>query len=53
MHKSIKGLENIDKVIDLGPEAGEAGGYVVAEGEPSSICKVEESHTGRFLKAVL
>jgi excinuclease ABC subunit A len=41
-----------DWIIDLGPEAGEAGGYIIAEGEPEIICKTEASHTGRFLKAV-
>jgi len=38
-----------DWVIDLGPEAGESGGCIVAEGTPEHIAKCKESHTGRFL----
>jgi excinuclease ABC subunit A len=38
-----------DWVIDLGPEAGEAGGFVVAEGTPEQVAKVAGSHTGEFL----
>jgi excinuclease ABC subunit A len=40
-----------DHVIDLGPEAGEKGGEVVAVGTPEEIAKNEKSHTGRFLKS--
>ncbi|MGH2606516.1 MAG: excinuclease ABC subunit UvrA, partial [Anaerolineales bacterium] len=39
-----------DWVIDLGPEGGEAGGRLVAEGTPEKICRVRESYTGKFLK---
>jgi excinuclease ABC subunit A len=42
-----------DWVIDLGPEAGENGGYVVAEGQPEDIVKAKGSHTGKFLKRCL
>ena len=38
-----------DWVIDLGPEAGDAGGYIVAEGSPEAVAKVAASHTGRYL----
>ncbi len=38
-----------DWVIDMGPEGGEAGGRIVAEGTPEAIEKVKTSHTGRFL----
>jgi len=38
-----------DWVIDLGPEGGEAGGRIVAEGTPETIAAVPESHTGRYL----
>jgi excinuclease ABC subunit A len=38
-----------DWIIDLGPEAGENGGYIVAEGTPEQIAKCKESHTGKFL----
>ena len=42
-----------DYLIDLGPEAGDQGGLVVAKGTPEEVAKVEASHTGRFLKEVL
>jgi excinuclease ABC subunit A len=42
-----------DHVIDLGPEAGEAGGELIAQGTPEEIVKVKESHTGRYLKKLL
>ncbi len=42
-----------DWVIDLGPEGGEAGGRIVAEGTPEEVCRVPGSHTGLFLKGVL
>ena len=42
-----------DHVIDLGPEGGERGGYIVAEGTPEAITEVKESYTGQFLKQYL
>lgn len=42
-----------DWVIDLGPEAGKAGGAIVAEGAPEEIVRAKGSHTGRFLADVL
>ena len=42
-----------DWVIDLGPEGGEAGGWVVAEGAPEVVAMVEESYTGKYLKLLL
>jgi excinuclease ABC subunit A len=42
-----------DWIIDLGPEGGEDGGYIVAEGKPEDIVKVEKSYTGQYLKKVL
>jgi len=42
-----------DYVIDLGPEAGEEGGYVIASGTPEEIMKEKRSHTGKALKTVL
>jgi len=42
-------IRSADWVIDLGPEAGEEGGYLVYEGIPAGLKKVKESYTGRFL----
>jgi excinuclease ABC subunit A len=39
-----------DHIIDMGPEGGERGGYVVAEGTPKEIAQCDESYTGQFLK---
>jgi excinuclease ABC subunit A len=42
-----------DHIIDLGPEGGDAGGYVIAQGTPEEVIKISESHTGQYLKKVL
>ncbi len=42
-----------DWLIDLGPEGGDRGGYLVAEGTPEEIARVKESYTGQFLKKYL
>ena len=46
-------IKRADWVIDLGPEAGDAGGRVVAQGTPEAIAEIGESHTGRYLRALL
>ena len=46
-------IKSADHVIDLGPEGGEAGGWVVAEGTPEEVAEVEGSYTGHYLKSVL
>ncbi|MFH1036675.1 MAG: excinuclease ABC subunit UvrA, partial [Patescibacteria group bacterium] len=43
-------IKNTDWVIDLGPEGGDKGGYVVAEGTPQDITKCKKSYTGQYLK---
>ena len=45
-------IKAADYVIDLGPEGGRRGGFIVAEGTPEEVAAVEESHTGRFLRDV-
>jgi excinuclease ABC subunit A len=42
-----------DYIIDLGPEGGEEGGWIVAQGTPEEVARVRNSYTGRFLKKVL
>ena len=42
-----------DHIIDLGPEGGDGGGMVIAEGSPEQVAENTASHTGRFLKKVL
>ena len=46
-------IKNADWLIDMGPEGGEAGGRVVAEGTPEQVVKVKESHTAHYLKDML
>jgi len=46
-------IKTADYIVDLGPEGGDAGGYVVATGTPEEIMKAKDSHTGRYLKAHL
>jgi excinuclease ABC subunit A len=46
-------LKTADYIIDLGPEGGQEGGYVVATGTPEHIAKAPGSHTGHFLAMVL
>ena len=46
-------VKTADWVIDIGPEGGDGGGRIVATGTPEDVVKVEESHTGRYLKDML
>ena len=46
-------IKTADWVIDLGPEGGDAGGRIVAEGTPEQVAAVPESYTGRYLKRAL
>jgi excinuclease ABC subunit A len=46
-------VKRADWVVDLGPEAGDGGGRIVAQGTPEDIAAVEESHTGRYLRPLL
>ncbi|MDP2735353.1 MAG: hypothetical protein Q8P12_04045, partial [bacterium] len=42
-------IKSADWIVDLGPEGGEKGGELVAQGTPRDVAKVKKSHTGRFL----
>jgi len=46
-------IKQADHIIDLGPDGGSRGGYVIAEGTPEEIAEAEGSYTGEFLKKVL
>ena len=46
---NLEMIKCADWVIDMGPEGGEKGGYVIAEGTPEDIAKCEQSYTGKFL----
>ena len=46
-------IKTADHIIDLGPEGGDGGGYVVASGTPEEVAAVEGSYTGQYLKAYL
>ncbi|MCG2768845.1 MAG: excinuclease ABC subunit UvrA, partial [Anaerolineae bacterium] len=50
---NLEVIKTADWIVDLGPEGGDAGGYIVAQGTPESIIRVGESYTGQFLKDVL
>ena len=46
-------IKTADYIIDLGPEGGDGGGTVIAQGTPEEICKVKKSYTGQYLKKYL
>ncbi len=46
-------IKTADHIIDLGPEGGDEGGFVVASGTPEKVAKVEESYTGQYLLPLL
>jgi excinuclease ABC subunit A len=50
---NIDVIKYCDHVIDLGPEGGEEGGWIIAQGTPEEVAAEERSHTGRFLRAAL
>ena len=46
-------IKTADWVIDLGPEGGDGGGRIIAQGTPEDVCREPKSFTGRFLRGVL
>ena len=46
-------IKSADWIIDLGPEGGHKGGFVVAVGTPEEVAKVKKSYTGQYLARVL
>lgn len=50
---NLEVIKNADCVIDLGPEGGEEGGYLIAKGTPEEVAENQSSYTGEYLKRVL
>ena len=46
-------IKTADHIIDLGPEGGDGGGYIVAAGTPEDVAKAAESYTGQYLRSYL
>jgi len=46
-------IKQSDWIVDLGPEGGEAGGEIVAQGTPEDVALTEGSYTGKFLRELL
>jgi excinuclease ABC subunit A len=46
-------IKNADHIIDLGPGAGDEGGYLIAEGTPEEVAEIKDSATARYLKDAL
>ncbi len=50
---NLEVIKSADWIIDLGPEGGDKGGYVIFEGKPESLLNIEDSYTGKYLKPYL
>ena len=50
---NLEVIKTADYIIDMGPEGGDGGGTVIAQGTPEEICNVEKSYTGQFLRKYL
>ncbi|MFA6526512.1 MAG: excinuclease ABC subunit UvrA [Candidatus Buchananbacteria bacterium] len=50
---NLEVIKSADWIIDLGPEGGDEGGFLVAEGTPDEVAKVKGSYTGEYLKKIL
>ena len=46
-------IKTADWIVDLGPEGGDEGGHIVAQGTPEEVAQKEESYTAKFLRQVL
>ena len=46
-------IKTADYIIDMGPEGGDGGGTVIAEGTPEEVAKVKKSYTGQYVKNYL
>jgi len=50
---NLEVIKTADWIIDLGPEGGDGGGRIVAEGTPEEVARVKESYTGQYLRELL
>jgi excinuclease ABC subunit A len=50
---NLEVIKTADWILDMGPEGGDGGGRIVAEGTPEDVAKVKESYTGRYLRDLL
>ena len=50
---NLEVIKVADYLVDLGPEGGDGGGTIVAEGTPEEVCRVKASYTGKYLKGIL
>lgn len=50
---NLEVIKTVDYVIDLGPNGGDAGGYIIATGTPEEVSKIKESYTGQYLSKLL
>ena len=50
---SLEVIKTADWIVDLGPEGGDGGGRLIAEGTPETVARTRGSHTGTFLRAAL
>jgi len=46
-------IKSVDHIIDMGPEGGDKGGMVIAQGTPEEVVKIKDSYTGQWLKNLL
>jgi len=46
-------IKTADYIIDMGPEGGDGGGTVIAQGTPEEVAKAEKSYTGKYVKKYL
>jgi len=46
-------IKTADYIIDLGPDGGDKGGFIVAKGTPEQVCKSEKSYTAEYLRKIL
>lgn len=46
-------IKTADWIVDLGPEGGDGGGRIIAEGTPEEVAKEKSSYTGKYLKTII